>query len=216
VANVSGKAYALTLFCPIRPGVAVPPDAGLEGQSCAAHIRYALQQLKVGLDSPSSRVPNTYLCRLFVLDDVHFEGHPAVLEHLKSAYLVFEANIYGDRDTWLRGLWASISNEIRGILRNCVGFEGVTDAERFIDYIKKCQVTTTFFFVGSNDLPLAEQLKGLYLKQEFSKFVCANQGKSAAELQAAFRDFVERTKPAELTGPTWKPGVYRLEDVVAE
>ena len=86
--------------------------SGLEGQSCAAHIRYALQQLPVGLDSPMTKVPNTYLCRLFVLDDVHFEGHPAVLEHLASAYLVFTANLHGDLDTWLNGLWSNIEKEI--------------------------------------------------------------------------------------------------------
>src|ERR1700760_105595 len=114
--DVNGNAYGLTLFCPIRLAVAAPPMPGLEGQSCAAHIRYALQQLRVGTDSPMSRVPNTYLCRLFVLDDVHFEGHPALLEHLKSPYLVFEANIHGDRDSWLTGLWENIRDDIREVL----------------------------------------------------------------------------------------------------
>ena len=214
MANISGKAYGLTMLCPIRSGVAVPPAAGLEGQTCAAHIRYALQQLPVGLDSPMTKVPNTYLCRLFVLDDVHFEGHPATLEHLASAYLVFTANLHGDLDTWLAGLWGNIQNEIRSVLRHCVGFERVSDARSFIDYVKKCQIETTFFFVGSTDAPLAEQLKSLYLKQEFSKFVYANQGKSAVELQAAFAQFVAVTKPAELSGPTWRAGAYSLEDAV--
>ena len=215
MANVSGSAYGLTLFCPVRAGVAAPAFPGLEGQSCAAHIRYALQQLRVGQDSPMSRVPNTYLCRLFVLDDVHFEGHPALLEHLRSAYLVFEANFHGDLETWLTGMWNNIRDEIHAVLRHCVGYERVTDAPSLIEYVKKCQITTTFFFVGSTDAPLAEQLKSLYLKQEFSKFVYANQGSGAAELQAAFGEFVQRTKPAELKGPTWKAGSYHLEDVVA-
>ena len=214
MANIMGSAYGLTLLCPIRPGNADPPAPGLEGQSCASHIRYALQQLPVGQDSPLSRVPNTYLSRLFVLDDVPYQGHPAYLEHLKSAYLVFSANFHGDLDTWLRGLWDNVRDEIREILRHCVGFTGVNDAQSFIEYIRKCQVTTTFFFVGSTDAPLAEQLKSLYLKQEFSKFAFANQGKSAVDLQAAFREFVERARPLELTGPTWKPGAYHLETVV--
>ncbi len=56
-----------------------------------------------------------------------------------------------------------------------------------------------------------EQLKSLYLKQEFSKFVFSNQGKSPAELQKAFQQFVQRTQPADLSGPGWKAGSERLD-----
>ena len=52
------------------------------------------------------------------------------------------------------------------------------------------------------------QLKNLYLKQEFSKFVYANQGNSAAVIQANFREFVAITQPDNLDAPTWKPGAY--------
>ena len=37
------------------------------------------------------------------------------------------------------------------VLQYCVGFDeektGVTNADTFIAYVKKCQVTTTFFFM---------------------------------------------------------------------
>ena len=62
------------------------------------------------------------------------------------------------------------------------------------------------FFNGSTDDSLAEQLKSLYVKQEFSRFVFDNQGSSAQNLQAAFNAFVDRAQPTELKGPTWKPG----------
>jgi hypothetical protein len=97
-----------------------------------------------------------------------------------------------------------------------VRHETVHDASSFIAYVKKCQVTTTFFFNGSTDEPLAQQLKNLYLKQEFSKFAFENQGKSAGELQDAFREFVRRTQPTNLTGPTWAAGAYHLDRVTAQ
>ena len=75
-------------------------------------------------------------------------------------------------------------------------------------------MTTTFFFNGSTDEPLAVQLKSLYLKQEFSKFAFENQNKSPQEVQAAYREFVKRAQPQNLDGPTWQAGSYKLETVV--
>jgi hypothetical protein len=214
MANKSGNAYALTLLCPIRRGTPEQCPDGMPEQTYSALIRYELQQLRVAEESPMSKVPNTYLSRLFVLDDVPYQGKPAYLEHLKSNYLVFSSNFYGELEDYLNGMWNGVNEELKAILRYCVGFERVTNAATFIDYIKACQVTTTFFFNGSSDDPLAEQLKSLYLKQEFSKFAFENQGKSPADLQAAFEQFVRRTQPANLSSPTWKAGSYHLETAV--
>lgn len=214
MANRSGNAYALTLLCPIKEGSpkAVP---GGSDQTYAEWIRYQLQQLRVNEASPMARVPNTYLSRLWVLNDVPYQGHPAVCERLKSSYLVFSTNFHGDLDAYLTGMWNNVEVEIRALLGCCVGFDHmVNDVGTFIAYVKRCQVTTTFFFNGSSDESLEEQLKGLYLKQEFSIFAFANQGKSAADLQEAFKAFVDRTEPRNLARPTWKPGAYELDKVV--
>jgi hypothetical protein len=49
-------------------------------------------------------------------------------------------------------------------------------------------------------------LKALYLKQQFVKFAVSHQGLGAAELQEAFRAFIERVQPNHLAVPTWRPG----------
>jgi hypothetical protein len=213
MANKMGNAYGLTLLCPILPGCSKNCPPGLEGQSCAALIRYELQRLN--LESPMAKTPNTYLSRLFVLDDVPYQGHPAYHEHLQSSYLVFSSNFHGELDDYLKGMWSTVRDEVQAVLQFCVGFDSVHDEASFITYIKRCQVTTTFFFNGSTDDSLAEQLKALYLKQEFSKFVYANQGRDAADIQAAFRQFVNETQPANLDKPTWKAGAYTLDQVVS-
>jgi len=216
MANKSGNAYGLTVLCPILPGLPKQAPDGMNDQTLADLLRLQLQRLGVNELSPMARVPNTYLSRLWVLDDVPFQGRPAVLEHLKSNYLVFSSNFHGELDDYLRGMWRTVEPETRAILKHCVGFDRVTDVATFIDYIKRCQVETTFYFNGSSDEPLAVQLKSLYLKQELAKFAAANQGKSAADLQAAFKAFVARVQPANLERPTWKPGAYHLDRVVLE
>jgi hypothetical protein len=204
--NISGNAYALTTFCPIRNG-------HKQGMANCSLIRKKLQELPENDDSPMAKVDNTYLARFYILDDVIFGDYPAKLDKLQSKYLVFTANLYGDLDTYLTGMWNSISDVIKEIWADCVGFEKVDSAAGFVTYIKKCQVRTTFYFNGSTDEPLQEQLKSLFLKQEFSKFVFAHQGAPSEKILQDFKDFIAWSKPKVLASPTWKAGACSLDGV---
>lgn len=212
--NISGNAYALTILSPIRNGLVTGEEI-----ACADKVRDLLHDWNMLDNSPMTRVPQTYLCRYFVLDDVYTEslsGSGALPneEHLKSKYLVFSSNFHGgstgDVDAYLRGMWSGISDYIKQVWRYCYGFEQVNDAASFASYMKRCQLTASLFFVGANDEPLEEQLKALYLKQEFAKFAVDNQGLGAAALRANYQAFIERVAPTALSAPTWEPGKYRL------
>lgn len=209
--NENGRAYGLTTLCPLLKDTETRND-----QSYAAIVRDRLRALPMDEESPMARVPNTYLCRLFVLDDVFYQGDPAGEDHLKNKYLVFIAEIHGALEPFLEDMWNHCSQELRQIWEYCVGFYGVNSAQDWVRYIKKCQVETTFYFNGSNDEPLAEQLKGLYLKQELGKFAAEHQGKDAASLQRAFKEFVARVQPFNVTGPTFRPGASSLNVAVMD
>ena len=232
--NVSGNAYALTIMSPIKN--AFTPDE----IAYADVVRDRLQNWNFEVNSPMARVPQTYLCRFFVLDDVYTESLPSGCapdpfsdflpvvpdslrrntvpkeDHLKSRYLIFACNFHGgpsaDLDAYLVGMWEAISERIREIWSHCYGFEAVHDAASFVGYMKRCQLSTSLFFNGSNDEPLQEQLKALYLKQEFVRFATDNQGVDAAQIRANLRDFFQRTAPSDTVAPTWPAGKYRIVD----
>ncbi len=220
--NQSDRAYGLTTLCPIKNGAPVNSKGSHENESFVAITKDRLRALsrKPNEESPMAEVPNTYLCRFFILNDVYYEGKPANLEHLKSKYLVFTSNFHGELEPYLRRMWDSAvkekdeQNDIRSVWEHCVGFDDVKNADDFVAYIGKCQVYTTFFFNGSTDESLDEQLKGLYLKQELTKFVFEQQGEDSAKLQQAFKEFVARVQPKNLHNPTWKPGASCLDSVV--
>ncbi len=205
--NISGKAYALTTFCPIKNG----QQAGLSNGSI---VRKKLQELPEAADSPMAGIPNTYLARFYVLDNAIFQSYPFEKDTLQSQYLAFSVNLHGDLDTYLTGMWDNASATIKDIWADCVGFEHVNSTETFKAYIKKCQVNTTFFFNGSTDDSLAEQLKSLFLKQEFSKFVFKHQNVPAPQLLADFKEFIAYAQPKVLTGPTWRAGSDTLDNIV--
>jgi hypothetical protein len=205
--NKSGNAYGLTILCPLKAN-----DS--KGQSVKLKLRKKLLALNDLENSPMSKVPNTYLSRFYILEDVFFQDYPHQEEHLQSAYLVCTFDLHGDLDTYLERMYNAISSDIHSIWEDAYGFEtSKMNASEFKKYIKKCQVETTFYFDGSTDDSLEEQLKSLYIKQEFSKFVFKNAYKPAEELQAAFKEFTKTSKPFEAL-PTWYAGVEDLEKVV--
>lgn len=217
MANFAANSYGLSTLCPIKN------KANGEG-SYSGEVVNILDSLKVNEQSPFAAVPNTYLARLFVLNDVYYEDSPATLENLKSKYLVFTSNFYTTKDDptdYLVGMWQGATEQVQLIWQYCVGFDKVNSAADFAEYIKKCQVTTSLFFNGSiqyddkgqaaeNDVPLDEQLKGLYLKQEFGQFVADHQGIPADQLQQAFQGFMQRVEPSNFASPTWAPGKSSL------
>ncbi|HSY24633.1 MAG TPA: hypothetical protein VK841_21050 [Polyangiaceae bacterium] len=202
--NQAGDAYALTTICPLE-------NDAHQDRSVATVIRQRLKDLPLHEHSPFARVPNLYLCRLFVLDELTYQGSPARLDRLRSKYLVFVCDLHGPLDPFLAGLWDNAKETLASIFAFCVGFKDVRDGRTFAAFIEKCQLTTTFYFNGSTDAPLAEQLKALYLKQEFAKFAMDHQGEKADALQRAFADFVKRVEPSNLAGPTWRAGASTLD-----
>jgi len=184
MANKSGNIYGLTILSPIRqdPHAQISPSLA---------IRSYLQTLPNGSRSPFAKVSGTHMARLVVMDDVVFEGYPSHEEHLRDKYLVFESNFDGDLDDYLRKLASEVPSEVEGVWQHCRDFPGVKDSDKFVAYMKRCQVTTTFFFADVNNKTVDQTLWALEAQSAVAEFVEKNQGKPAEEIQSAFVKFVK-------------------------
>jgi hypothetical protein len=193
--NQNGNVYGLTILSPIINGA-----DGSISHDCA--IRDYLAKLPRDHRSLFAKVSTTHLARLVVMDDVVFVGTPAVEEHLQSKYLVFETNFDGDLDTYLGCMAREAPEEVHAVWRHCVGYPGVTDPAAFAAYMKKCQIETTFFFADVNNRTVQQTLRALRVQSGVARFIEANQGKPAGDIQAAFRLFLEkiRNAPEPLAG----------------
>jgi hypothetical protein len=209
--NKSGNAYGLTALIPIEEG-------SENNMSYDKILRDKLQCWPVHEKSPMAGVPNTYLCRLYLLNDCFYEQYPAKEEHLANKYLVFSSNFYGKLEPYLEGMWNHAGETLSDLLEHCIDFTGTDSAAKFVKYIKRCQVKTSLFFNGSTDQPLKEQLKGLYLKQAFSHFAYMtqpfqSQGEEGAKrLQKAYQKFVQHCQPDNLNEPTWPVAATKLPE----
>ena len=153
-------------------------------------IREYLAELPTGEESPFALAPGTHLARLVVMDDVIYVGMPACEEHLNSKYLVFESNCDGDLDNYLAGLAANVPQHLDAIWSHCVGYPGAANPQAFIDYMKACQLETTFYFAAVNDKSVPQTLGALQTQRAVADFIASHQGMEPAQLQKEFTEFM--------------------------
>ena len=192
--NISGNVYGLTVLSPI-----LQDETQATSHNCA--IREYLAGLPNGERSPFARVDSTHMARLVVMDDVVFVGRPSCEEHLKSQYLIFETNFDGDLETYLRRMAREIPAEVDSVWRHCWGFPGVKDVDAFVAYMKKCQITTTFYFADVNDKTVQQTLRALQTQAAVARFIEKYQGLPAAALEQRFSEFMSKLRSAATPVP---------------
>ena len=189
--NKNGSVYGLTILSPIIDDEKATPSHDLK-------IREYLASLPTGDNSPFALAPGTHLARLAVMDDVIYVGAPSCEEHLHSKYLVFESNCDSDLDSYLRGLATNIPEHLNAIWSHCVGYPGAVNPQAFIDYMKACQLETTFYFAAVDDRSVPQTLAALQTQRAVADFIASHQGMEPAQLQKEFAEFVAILKAAPL------------------
>jgi len=182
--NKNGNVYGLTLLSPIIDDEKATPSHDLQ-------IRKYLATLPTGEGSPFALAPGTHLARLVVMDDVIYVGMPACEEHLKSKYLVLESNFDGELDQYLNGLADHVPEHLDAIWGHCFGYPGVANRKAFVEYMRACQLETTFFFAAVNDQSVPQTLRALHTRRAVADFIACHQGMEPAQLQAEFMQFVK-------------------------
>lgn len=194
--NKNGKSYGLTALFPIKGTVADEP-------SQKESLRSYLADLPRDESSPFAKSVVTHFTRFAVVDKLAYNGEPGLPDHLQSAYLLWTACFNGDLEPWLDTLWQDAEMELQTILNACVAYDLYSGLQGFKDYVKRCQITTSFLFADYPNDTLPEILEGLKLKKHFTEFMVDNQQSDAASLKANFLDWME----AMQNTPSPKPGM---------
>ena len=192
--NKSGSLYGLTILSPILDDESATPSHDLQ-------IREYLATLATDQTSPFARAPFTHLTRLAVMDDVIYVGMPSCEEHLKFKYLVWEANFDGELEPYLAALAKAAHTEIDAIWSHCVGYPGTGNLDAFTEYMKSCQIETTFYFAAVNDKSRTESLKALQTQRAVADFIATHQGADPEHLQREFIQFSATLRAAATPKP---------------
>jgi hypothetical protein len=198
MANIADRAYGLTVLSPIAPGMTtdgVPHDLA---------IRRELLALNTRAESPFANVPTTHLARWVVIGSLPYEGIPAIVDSLASKYLLFTSNFDGALDDYLEVMRTQMPDAVTQIWSHCLAFPGVGNRVAFADYMKKCQVETSFFFGAYTKYTLDDVLRALDAQRRMAAFIADQQEQATApaDLQRAFGELVASLASA----PTPRPG----------
>lgn len=143
-------------------------------------LRRHLNGLSAGGDSLFAKTGLVHGARLFLIDDVIYNGHPAVNEHLAYPYLALSLTFDGP----LEGLAGAIANhaapDFAVIFSHCYGFDGAGSAQSVLRYLQHCQVTTTFLYVDA-DAKLDRTLRALKVQGMARDMVLRAQGASLSQ-----------------------------------
>lgn len=195
--NRYGQFYGYTGLFPVRdaaPNQEVSPTDAL---------RRCLNGLSTGSDSLFAKAGLVHGARMFLIDDVIYNGHPAVNEHLAYPYLALSLTFDGPLEGLAEAIAAHASADFGDIFSHCYGFEGAGSAQSVLRYMKFCQVTTTFLYVDA-DATLERTLWALKVQGLARDMVMRAQGASISQRRA----LVESLKAEIAVLGNAKPGDF--------
>jgi hypothetical protein len=169
-------------------------------ESHAEELRGILASLPNGAGSMFSRTGLVHGARLFVIDDVIYNGHPSREDHLIYGYLAMSLTFDGD----LAALAARIAEVARAefdqLFSHCYGYRR-SDSPDVLAYLKACQIETTYLYVDVGDAGLERTMRALAAQRLVAELMEQCQGRPIAERKTLVRALAARLASLELPPP---------------
>jgi hypothetical protein len=164
-------------------------------------LRTMLEAFSPGDGSPLARLRDVHFGRWVVIEQLKTDwpGAPRRRPQLRSAYLLFSVTVtftprrgYRFPRSFVEEMWASIPAEADRVWGHCIGYPGTGSREAFVEYLLAARLRTAVHRYGYPAATVEEVGDALTAREAFTAFALANQGKSAAQLQQAYREAAEQ------------------------
>jgi hypothetical protein len=148
---------------------------------------------------PFAVMPMVHMVRFLIMDELPVQMGNEKSGSLSSKYLVFIAELDGDRDTFLKAFYRGRHDVVRDIFKNCVGFPEDCLEHQFVRYIKRYEIPSTLAFSAYPDLAQPQIRNMLDVQRNLTKFIAANQTRSPQDLFNAWQEFIDDLDSLDLT-----------------
>jgi hypothetical protein len=178
---------ALTILSPVIDDEQAWP-------SHVQQLRMLLRSQPRDTRSPFAAIPGTHTARLAILDDLPFVSLSAGFERLNSPYLIFEANVDMDSESYFTAMAERSREFVDSVWSHCNGYPGTDNLSDFIRYLSECQLETTWCFADVNDKSVNDTLRALNIQRSVMMFIGKNQGKTGRDLKRAFVEYMNEMR----------------------
>jgi len=177
--NVCGRATAITVITPIRPGLVTLSKLGFILPRRIPWMTKALRQLSF-----------IHFARWSLISHIPDNGPPQRPERPRYRYLFFESNFNGAWDDYIDAFSYVMPVRMRLTWGSSFGFPGAKPVGPFKRYITHNEFEADHFYSAYPDATTTMVTSALELSQKFDDFAAAAAGLGSGEFASAWRQFL--------------------------
>jgi hypothetical protein len=177
--NVCGRATAITVLTPIRPGLVGLSRLGFILPRKIAWMTEALRKLSF-----------IHFARWSIIDHIPQNGPPQRPERPRYTYLFFESNFNGTWDDYIDSFSYVMPVRMRLIWGSSFGFPGAKPVGPFKRYITHNEFEADHFYSAYPEATATMVQSVLELSQKFDAFRAEAADLAPREFASAWRRFV--------------------------
>ncbi len=144
--------------------------------------------------SPFSSTSCVHRARFLIIDEIPVQMGNVKSGRLASKYLLFIAELDGERDDFLKELYKKRTETVRNIWGNCVQFPEPCSPELFCKYMQVYEIKSTLPFSAYSGISQQKISKMLKVRRTLTDFVVDNQASETNELYDAWQVFKNKVE----------------------
>lgn len=179
MANVDGKATALTVISPIMPYLSPVVRA----------VLFFAQKLP-GATTPVAELKFIHYARWTVFGEIPYNGEPQQREDLPYDHLFFESNFNGLWDEYIDEFSEAIPLRMRAVWQTSYGFPGPNPSGPFKDYIRRNDFPVQHYYSAYPHAACTEINSALRVRDAFASLRERASSMSARAFDRAWAAFL--------------------------
>jgi len=179
MSNVEGKARAITVLSPVRPGWPL----WLRGLFFAgSHLTFSLKKLQ--------QLSFIHYARWAIVERRWPGGDRPRGKRQRYRYLLFESNFNGSWDEYIDAFSEVVPTRMRLIWGSSYGFPGPLPVEPFKAYIRKNELPIDHYYSAYPAATTTEVISALEVARAFESFIAHSRGLAGADFKRSYEDFL--------------------------
>ncbi|GAC1334498.1 MAG: hypothetical protein NVSMB22_26970 [Chloroflexota bacterium] len=179
MANREGKAQAITVLTPVKPG-----------WTLWLRLLFWIAGHFQSFTAPLRQLSFIHYARWNIIKSIPYNGAPQTPEQLNYQYLLFTSNFNGTWDAYIDAFSYTVPQRMSQIWGSSYGFPGPLPVKPFKEYIRRNEFVANHYYSAYPDATTTIVLDALELRKRFAVFKEQARAMEPDEFKAAYQAFL--------------------------